>query len=177
MSFRKKISTIGGYYFSATRALVAVAAFLVFVLMIYITADVAGRYLANSPMPATYEIGETFLVIIAFLTFAYVQARKSHMRLEVLSQYLGARGQAMLDIFAYLIGLFLFTLIIWQGWGWAWESWQLKDYMQGVFKIPYYPSKFALVVGAFFLWGQFVIDLIRRIGQLSGVEKGVKGDE
>lgn len=169
--FRKKLITVGKYYSFAMKALIWAAGFLIFILMLYVTADVVGRYLANNPLPATFELGNMLLVPIAFWAFAYVQARKSHMRLEFLSQFGSARMQAVLDLFAYVIGVFLFTLIVWKGWGWAYESWQLKDYTGGVFKVPYYPSKFALVVGAFFLWLQFIIDLIRRIGDICSLKR------
>jgi TRAP-type C4-dicarboxylate transport system permease small subunit len=169
--FRKKLITAGIYYSFAMKALIWAASLLIFILMLYVTADVVGRYLLNNPLPATFELGSMLLVPIAFWAFAYVQARKSHMRLELLSQLGSARLQAILDVFTYVIGVFLFTLIVWHGFGWAYESWQSKDYTGGVFKIPYYPSKFALVLGAFFLWLQFIIDLIGCIGQICSLKR------
>jgi len=159
---------VGNRYFTLTRFSAYVAAFFLFILMIYICADVAGRYLANSPMPASYELATTMMVFIVFLAFAYAQARKMHIRLAFVRDQASPRLQAILDILAYLIGFALFALITWKAWEWAWEAWLSKDYMQGVLKIPYFPSRFAVVIGALLFCFQFALDVIRHIGQLWG---------
>lgn len=164
--FQDKASRLAGHYFKASKVLALSGAGFVLFLMFYITADVAGRYLANRPVPASLQISETLMVFIAYLGLAYGQARGIHIRIEFLAQRLKPRWQAIFDIFGLLIGFVLIGLMIWANWGWAWESWRAKDSMQGAISIPYYPSKFGLVLALFFLWVQYGIDLIRRISQL-----------
>jgi len=154
------------YYLKIVKGSALVGSVFVFLVVVYITADVAGRYLANRPMPASFEIQKTFIVFIVFLALAYTQSRGGHLRLEFISRRFNPRGQAILDILSLLIGLVLFAIITWQAWDWAWEAWQLKEYMEGIFKIPYFPARFALALGAFLFSVQFAIDLIQRISQL-----------
>jgi TRAP-type mannitol/chloroaromatic compound transport system permease small subunit len=149
------------WYRFVIKALVATGAVCAFVLMIYLTIDVAGRYLANRPMPAAFELARTMMVLLVFLSFAYAQERKKHMRLDIVTERLGARGKALFDLFAYCIGFFVFVLITWQIGRWAWESWLSKEYMDGAVQIPFYPIKFIAVLGSFFLSVQYVIDIIK----------------
>ena len=149
------------WYRFAIKVLVAIGAVCAFLLIIYLTIDVAGRYLANRPIPATFELARIMMVLMVFPSFAYVQERKKHMRLDLVTNRLGTRGRALIDLFAYGIGLFVFALITWQIWRWAWESWLSREYMDGTLRIPFYPVKFIAALGSFFLTVQFVIDIIK----------------
>lgn len=133
------------------------------------TADVTGRYVAKSPLPATFEVSMILIIFVVYFSLAYCQARGSHLRLEFLWRRFNPSGQAVCDILSLLIGLFLFTLITWQGWAWTVEAWQEKTYMQGLFKIPYFPATFGFTLGAFLFSIQYLIDLVRRIGGLSRI--------
>jgi TRAP-type C4-dicarboxylate transport system permease small subunit len=70
-----------------------------------------------------------------------------------------------------LLALVVIGLIIWASWGWVWESWVIKDSMQGSFLIPYYYSKTAMFVGLIFLFIQFAIDFVKSIDGLSKIMK------
>lgn len=158
-----------GYYFKTLKGSALGGSVFLFLLMIYITADVAGRYLASSPMPASFEIQKTFIVFIAFLALAYTQSRGGHLRLEFISRRFNPRGRAIIDILALLIGFVLFAVVTWQASVWACEAWQLKEYMEGVFKIPYFPARLAFALGSFLFSIQFAIDLIQRIRQTMNI--------
>lgn len=162
----KKVSTGAEYFRKLTEAMVLTASVVNFVMMLYITVDVCGRYLANKPLPASYEIVGVFMIFIVFFSLAYAQDRGAHLRLEFLRQRVSDRGQAILDAFALLIGIVLFGLITWQAGQWAWKSWQKNEIMHGVLNLPFYLPKLILTIGAFLLWIQFIIDFIRRIGHL-----------
>jgi TRAP-type C4-dicarboxylate transport system permease small subunit len=171
MSLRKRAGTAADYYLKANRVLVLVSAFIVFALMVYISADAGGRSFFDTPMPATYEMSQTAMVYIVFLALAFSQARGAHLRLDFLVKRLSPRGQAILNAFALLIGLVVFALIFWQTWWRAVDSFVTKEYMEGLLGIPYYPARFAVAIGAFLLWIQFAIDLVRSIDQFVSVRK------
>lgn len=160
------MNTLADYYLKVVTGMVLVSGVLMVVMMIYTTGDVTGRYLANNPLPATYEFTVTLMVFIVFLSLAHTQAVGGHLKLDFLSQRINPRGQAILEILTLLIGLSLLALITWQAWGWAWEAWQIKEEMEGTLGIPYFPSRLGLTIGAFLLWIQYLINLIQRIDQL-----------
>ena len=168
----------GGFFYNATRFLAVCSAFCVMLLMLYITADVIGRYLFNRPVPNSLAVSETLMVFLAFLGLAYAQANKKNIRLDFLANRFGMLGSAILEVFSMLLAVGVIGLIIWASWSWVWESWVIKDSMQGSFLIPYYYSKTAMFVGLIFLFIQFMIDLVRSMGGLRKIRKTntIKGE-
>jgi TRAP-type C4-dicarboxylate transport system permease small subunit len=162
----EKANTGAEYFRKLTVALVLCASIVNFAMMLYITVDVCGRYLANKPLPASYEIVGVFMILIVFFSLAYAQDRGSHLRLEFLRQRLSDRWETTLDALALLIGIVFFGIITWQAGQWAWKSWQKNEIMHGVLNLPFYLPKLILTIGAFLLWIQFIIDFIKRIHHL-----------
>ena len=157
------------------KGLVVVSGVIILIMCLYTTGDVVGRYAFGHPLPGAFEITLILLIFISYWGFSYVQSRGGHMRLGFLWDKAGLRGKAALDTLTEIIGLFLFVIIAWQGWSWAIDSWQMKEATMGVWEIPLYPARFGLAVGASFLCLQYVIDLIRHIGQLVGIKAGAEG--
>ena len=160
-----------GYFYNSTRYLAVFSAFCVMLLMLYITADVIGRYLFNRPVPNSLAVSETLMVFLSFLGLAYVQANKKNIRLDFLADRFGVLGSAILEVFSTFLALAVIGLFIWASSTWVWESWVIKDSMQGSFLIPFYYSKTAMFVGLIFLFIQLVIDFAKGIGGLRKIEK------
>ena len=166
--FRDKANRVADSYFKTLRWLTVVAGIAIMVMMIYITGDVTGRYLFKNPLPASFKISEMLMIFIIFWSLAYVQARGGHLRLQFLSRRFPPRGQSILNILALIIGIFIFAIITWQAADWAIKAWQTGEYAQGVWKIPYFPARLTLSVGAFIICLQFIVSLIPHISQLLG---------
>lgn len=139
---------------------------IILLMCFYTTGDVTGRYLFNKPLPAAYEATLMLLIFITYFGVAHVQARGGHMRLGFLWERSGPRGRAVLDIIAVLVGLFVFGIVAWEGWLLAVHSWTSKESTMGAYVVPLYPARFGLAVGTTLLVFQYIIDLIRHIGQL-----------
>ncbi|MFH1775227.1 MAG: TRAP transporter small permease [Chloroflexota bacterium] len=135
-------------------------------IVFYMTADVAGRYIAHRPLPASFEIPMVLIVFIVYFSLPYVQSRGVHLRLDFLWRRFNPRGQAIISILSLLTGLFLFSVITWQSWNWAVEAWQINERMEGAVGIPYFPARLGLTIGAFLFCIQYIIDLIRHVGKL-----------
>ena len=144
----------------------AVSAAFVLLLMILVVADITGRYLFNRPVPMAYEFGSFMLVFIVFLALASTQRAGAHIRVEFVTLRLPPRARACLDILAYGVGILVYATILWRGFGWAWTSWQVGDYVAGLINIPRYPSQFVVPLGAAVLCLQFVADVARRLQDL-----------
>ena len=146
----------------------SISAVLIFFLVILVTADVFGRYALGSPIPGTYEITEALMVFIVFLAYAYTEAVGRNIRIQLIEKRITERQKVALDLLAYLLGMFIFGVICWQGWGQAWKAYGIDQRMMGMLRLPLWPSKFALVLGSFLLVLQFVIAFF------SGIHKIVK---
>ena len=154
-----------GIFFKTTKFFAVISAFITMLLMLYISADVFGRYAFNKPLPNSQAVAETLMVGLAFLGLAYVQAQKKNIYLDFFTNRLGPLSSALQDVFSNALSVLVVGLIVWASASWVWESLVIRDSMQGSFPIPYYYSKTPMFIGLVFLFLQFLIDLAKSIAQ------------
>ena len=142
------------------------AAGIVVILMGLVTADVTGRYLFNSPVPMTYEVGAFMLVFIVFMGLAYSQRQGAHIRVEFLTLRLSPKPRGILDLLSYTLGIAMYGAIFYQGFTWAYHGFQIGEYVAGLVNIPKWPSMFAVPFGAMLLGLQFLSDWIKSLLRL-----------
>ena len=159
----KTIVRIANGYAKFARWVAVISGVVVMLIMVYTTADVAGRYIANRPVPAAYELTNIFLIYITYFGVTLVQSRGGHMRLGFLYEKAGPRGKAVIDLISALIGLFVIGIITWQGWIYAVESWKVGEVTMGAYTVPVFPGRIALALGATIFVIQYIIDTIKNI--------------
>lgn len=144
---------------------------IIFLTMLLISVDVVMRYVFNSPIPGVYNIVELLMIGIVFLAIAHVQSLREHVKVDFFTEWLSKRAQTALDIFGHLVGLFIFSIVTWQGAKLAWRSWVENDYSMGIVQVPYWPGKWAFTIGIALLClrliTQIVSDSLYVIGKTS----------
>jgi len=168
----QKVGVWVEHYFKVTKVFALCSGVVLLVMMFYVGVDALGRYFADRPLPATFEVTATLMVLIGYLTLAYTQASGRHLRIEFISRRFNPRWQVILEIVGLLLALIFFVLITWQGGDYAVEAWQKKEFMTGLYMIPCFPPRLILTTGAFLLSIQFAIDLVRRTSQLLSISRG-----
>ena len=73
-------------------------AFLVLVMMVLIVSNMVGRSVLNIPIHGTIELTEFMMVGIVYFTLAYAQAKKKHIRVELLYEVLPHKVQLACDL-------------------------------------------------------------------------------
>ena len=82
----------------------AIAAIVLIVLMLHIIADVVGRYAFDAPVPGTLEIvAAYYMVVVVFFSYAYIERRHGHIRVEIFTRFLPAAVNLWLDLFNYAV--------------------------------------------------------------------------
>ena len=150
----------------ANRLIAGIGACSLIPLMILTTLDVVGRDVFNYPVPGTVELSQYLLVTFVLMGLAYTQQAKGHVPVSVLTSRLPLRGQLLLKITSSLLGLFLFSLLAWQGWEIAMEERTVSDLL----RIPQSPFRILVAVAAFLTFLELLIDLDDAIGKLAGKE-------
>ncbi len=169
--FKNETKIKVGFYSKLLRWLTTGSGFAIMIMMLYITGDVAGRYLFLSPLPASFEISQMIMIFISFWALAHVQARGEHLRLGFFIQLFPSWGQTILNILASTIGVFIFVIITWQATDWGIKGLLSGEYEQGYWRFPLGPPRLVLAIGALIATIQFFLDLIRQIGQLFHPER------
>ena len=135
------------------------------------TADVVGTQMFGVPVPGATEITESTMVLIVFGALTYTQIRRSHIRVELLYMRAGARGQAAMDVFASLMAVLFFSLLLWQATNEALFSIKIDEATFGLVRMPLWPARIVLAAGTALLILQLLLDLVVDLDRL------VKGGE
>jgi len=134
-------------------------------MMVAGAADVIGTNLdlvglPSKPIPATFEFMATMMVVTVFLAAALGQARRNHIRVEVLAKMLPPAGQRLLNMLQHTLSVGMWTLIAWYGWQSGMHSVAVGEYAPGLINFPVWPARLVLGFGATLMALQCVFDLL-----------------
>jgi TRAP-type C4-dicarboxylate transport system permease small subunit len=146
------------------KGLTAVAVGLLVPMMFLVSADVIGRSVFNSPIPAVVEINSNFLmVLVVFFPLAMVHRRRQHVFVSLFTDWLGARAKAGLVAASLLIGLAAYGLIGWYGLDQAVRATRVGEYISGIIDVPVWISRWIIPIGCLVFCIELVIDLVRQL--------------
>lgn len=150
----KKLSTLFGY----------LGAVALFFMMLLTTADVAGRYLFNSPIIGAFELTEYLVLILIFSFLCNAQSHKDHVSVDLLFQKFPKKIRDIANILNHVACLLLTALIVWMSFLKALELKEVGEASPNLV-IPDYPFVFFLVAGCVVLCLEYLSDII---GMVSG---------
>lgn len=142
-------------------------------MMIAGALDIIGTNVFAWPIPATFEFMTTMMVVVVFFALSLAQARKAHLRVEVIYQHMPRAVQFLVDIFQYAMTAVFFALIAYFGWLAAGLGFAQGEYASGIVNFPIWPARFAMAIGATLMTIQCLIDLV---GLILGWEIDDSGD-
>jgi TRAP-type C4-dicarboxylate transport system permease small subunit len=136
----------------------------IIVTMFLVCADVFARYVLKAPIVGAFEINEFLIAGIIFIGFAYSQAQKAHMNIDLLTNRLSPNIKFFLKIFNLAAVFLFYALIAWRGMVGCWEAFELDDRTPGLIRIPYWPAKAVVPLGAVLLCLQVLMDIAECLG-------------
>lgn len=154
------------YIERASKAILWVVGISIIFMILMVVIDVFGRYLFNSPLPATFEMSQLIMPIAIFPAFAYALSTRQHVRVSLITDRLPPRAQSACDAFAYLLGLVFAVLITYWGWQQFWESFATKEIMPAAISVPWWVGKFFMPFGGFFFAVYFLVLLLKALSHL-----------
>jgi len=139
---------------------------LMFLVALWIGADVIGRGLFNRPIHSTPEIVKTATVCVAFLGLVYTLRQGRHVRADMVVRRLTKGVRQGLRMMANILGIFAFAILTKYAWDQAWVGFLAGEWEGYVVEVPIYPARFVIVLIAFLLCIQFFLYLIGDIREL-----------
>jgi TRAP-type C4-dicarboxylate transport system permease small subunit len=125
------------------------------------------RYVLHNPEPYSYELSIVFLLACVVLSIAHIQRLGRHLRVDFVASRLPEGVQAiLLDIVCPILALFYVGILTWQSWADAWYSLQIGEVSTSVWRIPLFPVKLVVPIGAGLLCLVLVAQLYRGITSL-----------
>jgi len=142
------------------RGMGAVSAVATFVMMALVVANIAGRYLFNTPVTGTLEFTESLLVLIIFLSVALTQYDGGHIRVTLLTRRLPGAWAQGLNVVCMLCGAAFFAWCAYAAWRFAAQAYSFNEQEWGTVVFPLWPVKFVVFAGILMLAIQFLLDAV-----------------
>lgn len=141
---------------------------IIFVMALWVSADVCGRYFFNSPIAGTTEFVKVFICAIVFLGITYAAQQGRHIRTTIILDRFPQNIQLACNILTALLGIAVFAMIAYYGWEETWSSWLVREFDGVQVEVPVYPSRFTVVLGSGFMVIQYFINLVEATRQFIG---------
>ncbi len=134
-------------------------------MMVVGALDVVGTNLdvigvPSYPIPAAFEFMATMMVVSVFLAMSLGQARRTHIRVEVLVDKLPLPLRKAADCIRYGASIVFFLCIAYFGALNAIHSFGVGEYAPGIINFPIWPARLFLAFGAGLICLQSAIDFI-----------------
>jgi TRAP-type mannitol/chloroaromatic compound transport system permease small subunit len=134
-------------------------------MMLAGTLDIIGTNVFAKPVPAAFEFMAAMMVVVVFFAVSLAQARRAHIRVEVVFQHFPKSVQFVVDILQYLLNTAFYGLIAYFGWAAGFLSFEQGEFASGIVNFPIWPARFALCVGASLMTLVCIYDLVAHLAR------------
>ncbi|MDO9466835.1 MAG: TRAP transporter small permease subunit [Thiobacillus sp.] len=146
-----------------------VAIWLVLIATLISAGNALSRYLLGESSNAWLEIQWYLFGAMFLLAAGYTLKHNGHVRIDILYNRFGPRGQAWIDLAGGLLFLLpMALLLMWLSWPMFHEAWVMQEHSPDAGGLVRWPVKLLLPAGFALLALQGVAEVIKRIGVLSG---------
>ncbi|WP_346914550.1 TRAP transporter small permease [uncultured Roseibium sp.] len=140
-----------------------VAGYTTFAMMLLVIANAISRFLFNAPVAGAFEVTESMLTVLIFLSLALTQYEGGHIQVVLLTQRLPHGLQKLARLFALALGAVFFAWCSQAAWGYALKSFAINEQQWGAIRYPLYPVKFMVFFGLILLAIQYVLGFVREL--------------
>jgi C4-dicarboxylate transporter DctM subunit len=168
MWFSETAGRLSKVFYPITRYLNVAGLVFLALMMLLTTADVIGRYIFNTPLTGAFELTEFMMAVVIAFGLSYTQVKKGHVNVDVVTEKLSKRVQAVINSITCLMFLCLFVLISWRLILYA-ERLRLANQTSASLYIPVFPFIDLVALGGIILCLVLVADLL---GYLAEATKG-----
>jgi TRAP-type C4-dicarboxylate transport system permease small subunit len=143
-----------------------IAGMVTLCLVVVTVVDFVGRTWFYAIVKGGIELSQQMMALLVAFGLAYTLVKGGHVRVTLAFSRFPPKTQLVAEVFTDLMGIFLFSLLVWGGLAHFWQSWIAKEWMPAAIRIPYWPAKLALPLGFFLMGCEFIVSLIRHLAEL-----------
>jgi TRAP-type C4-dicarboxylate transport system permease small subunit len=144
-----------------------VGGLVVVVLMFMVGLDALGRKTFGA-LPGALEFSEAIMVPAVFLPLMFVQLKREHVYVSVVTLGLPVRMQAFLDGAAAVVGALVFALLTWLALNKALDAFAVREYRVAIISVPIWPFRWIIPLGMVLLVFQLVLTAIEEFSRAFG---------
>ncbi len=125
-----------------------VFSFFILIITLIIAYEVTARYAFNAPTSWAWLINKQLFGLYVLFAGGYALIHKAHIRIEVLYQHFSPSIKRLIHWLTFFAALSFLGSLAWKSYFMGLEAWESKEKAVGVFKLPLYPLKMMIPVGA-----------------------------
>lgn len=125
-----------------------VGSYLIIFIMAIVTYEVISRYAFNAPTSWAWLINKQLFGVFVLVAGGYTLINHSHIRIEMLYEHYPPRLKTAVRWFTLLAAFCFLGSLLWKSAVMGLDAWQSGETATGVFKLPLYPLKMFMPVGA-----------------------------
>lgn len=131
---------IGRAFLGFCSGINALASFGIFLVMVFVCTDVAGRVFFNSPIMGTSEVVKVGVVCLVFMQVPWAFWENRHIRSDLIAGRLGPKGQIIAAMVRNLMAFAAMCFIFIANWKPMMKAWKILEYEgEGALHVPVYP--------------------------------------
>ncbi len=141
------------------------AAWIVIPLTVIVLLEITMRYFMNKPTVWVYDVSWMLFSLLFLLGGGYAMVHKRHVRIDLLYSLLPARGQAVYELFFFIV-MFLPTIGIlgWRSVEYAGRAWRTGQSLSTtVWSFPAAPIRTVITLAFLLLFLQGIAEVLRNI--------------
>ncbi|MBZ4686629.1 MAG: TRAP-type transport system small permease protein [Clostridia bacterium] len=144
----------------------SIAGVMMLIGVTLVLTEIVVRALFDKTLYITEEYTGYLMVAITFLGLAYTLKEKGHIRMVFLHKVLKGKARILLDIYAFIIGLAVFTLITITTFNFFWDSVVSQTRSMQISETYLAIPQSVMPLGSFIVTLQFAAELLRSILKL-----------
>ncbi len=135
---------------------------LIIALMLMVVVEVFKRYVLNAPTAWIFDASNMMYGTLFMMCGAYTLSQDGHVRGDFFYGSAAPRTQASLDLVLYIL-FFLPGVIAltWAGWGYANDSWLIREHTFNADPLPLYPFKAIIPIAGLIVLLQGIAEIVR----------------
>lgn len=146
-----------------------ISALVIFLMMLFMVADIVLRFTINRPIIGSYEIVEQMMVILVFFAFAHTQIKKGHIAVDIVTSAVPRKVRDIMNVITACLSTIIIGIV-------SYATFQqilteiAKKSTTSTLLIPIYPFSAVVFIGVLFLGLCMLLDMITAIADLLGKE-------
>lgn len=125
-----------------------VGSYLIILIMAIVTYEVISRYVFNAPTSWAWLINKQLFGVFVLIAGGYTMVQRNHIRIEMLYEHYPPGLKSVVRWFTLLAAFCFLGSLLWKSSVMGLDAWQSGETATGVFKLPLYPLKMFMPVGA-----------------------------
>jgi TRAP-type mannitol/chloroaromatic compound transport system permease small subunit len=158
-----RIDQLYAWFSSFRVAVTTISGFLVLVITVLGTVDVAGRFFFDQPLQGQVEISRVLTAYLVFVGLAEAHRTGNQVRLEFIDKYVSPAAMSLTTIVLTILAIATVAVVLYATSVMFWVSWTTGETMMAAIVLPTWLAKAAIALGFLLYIIELMFDVARRV--------------